>query len=453
MQQIENLDATETPSDSVKAQIFRFPLHVARRRAADIRPRVVSIGPFYHGNPDFEGMEIKKLEFFKRIKDDVRRLSNLFREVRSFVDKARKCYSEPIDLDDYAFAQMLLIDSCFIIRFLISLSIEMEDCLVSLDWSIKEIGSDLLLLENQIPLFVVRQVYDILRTSWGEYRDLPRDFTQILGPFICMNMPWGFDHEVPLDKANHLLHYYWLCFFANPNEKCSRQGSFPLSYVNLPNPVETTISINKTLPQDPRANWAENLTAFGAPRNIPSVTELSRVAGVVFKKKLHKRGFVMRFRNGIMEMSSLKIDESRKIILTNLVGFEKSLKLSERKVSSYMSLLDSLINTEEDVALLQKYGIIFNGLINNSKAAEFFNEIGNMCTINYRGHLFESLFKDVTEYYNSTWNRRIASLHRNYFSNPWAVISVVAAGFLLLLSVIQTIFTGFQTYYAIHPHK
>ncbi|KAJ3671578.1 hypothetical protein LUZ60_007657 [Juncus effusus] len=113
-----------------------------------------------------------------------------------------------------------------------------------------------------------------------------------------------------------------------------------------------------------------------------------------------------------------------------------------------MSLLDSLINTEKDVALLQKYGIVFNGLNNNSSAAEFFNEIGNMCTINYRKHLFEGLFREVNEYYNSKWNRRLASLHHNYFHNPWAVISVFAAGFLLFLAAIQTILSAIQTHYS-----
>ncbi|KAJ3683605.1 hypothetical protein LUZ60_013832 [Juncus effusus] len=449
IREIEKLDATLWPTDNAAAKISRFPLHIRERRAAEIRPKVVSIGPFYHGDPDFDGMAGRKLEFVKTIKDYTNPLPTLIMKSISFVGPARKFYSEPIDLNDWDFARMLLVDSCFIIGFLISLSSEMEERLVSLDWSIKEIRSDLLLLENQIPLFVVRKVYDILRTSWPAYHNLPEDFIHILRQFISMDIPWEF-REVSLDEANHLLHYYWLCFLPNDlNEKSSRQG---LSYVKLPKPVETTIPMSRLSPQEEHttANWAENWKDYGAPRNIPNVIELSREARVIFKKSLHKegQGFVASFHNGVMEMSSLMIDESRKIILTNLVGFEKSFKLSKRKVSSYMSLLDSLINTEKDVALLQKYGIVFNGLNNNSSAAEFFNEIGNMCTINYRKHLFEGLFREVNEYYNSKWNRRLASLHHNYFHNPWAVISVFAAGFLLFLATIQTILSAIQTHYS-----
>lgn len=118
---------------------------------------------------------------------------------------------------------------------------------------------------------------------------------------------------------------------------------------------------------------------------------------------------------------------------------------SARLFSSYMRLMDALINSEKDVELLQQCGVIYNTLSSHKMATIFFNDIGNFCVVDYNKHLFCKLYKDVHKYYDSSWNHRWASLQRNYFSNPWAGISVVAGATLLILSALQTLYTIYTT--------
>ncbi|KAJ3683604.1 hypothetical protein LUZ60_013831 [Juncus effusus] len=466
--------------------ISRYPLY-SHQTSPEIKPRLVSIGPFFHGEKDLEKMQgIKDELMFDLLsrKHASLLLPKLMEKITELQEKAKQCYSGNIKLGDDAFAQMLLVDSCFIIRFLISLiSQETHASLLSLDWNNKEIRSDLLLMGNQIPLFVVHNVYIIIQKS-SEERKLPKDFNEIVGQFMRMDISWGVSHNAlsSCRIADHLLDLYWLCFMPDETELEERLQQ----RVNAPLRGDGYI-----------------YTPVGATRSIPSATELNRVAGVIFKQdksssielhrgdgvilkqdksssielhrpdgvkfeqdksnsielhrpdgvkfKQHKPNSIAKFHNGIFEMSSLKVDENMKIILTNLLGYEKNFPLRKRKVSSYILLMDSLINTEEDVALLQESGIIVNALATNLSAAIFFNDIGNMCTVDYANHRFAKLFDDVQKHYESKLKRTLASLRRDYCNSAWARISVAAAIILLLLTVAQTILGSVQTQYTIHP--
>lgn len=104
--------------------------------------------------------------------------------------------------------------------------------------------------------------------------------------------------------------------------------------------------------------------------------------------------------------------------------------------------MDALIDSEKDVELLQQYGVISNSLISHKMAATFFNDIGNFCFIRYDP--YDHLYKNVKKYYDSFWNRNLASLRQKYFSSPWSYISVGAGTILLILSAVQA-------HYTIHP--
>jgi Plant protein of unknown function len=104
--------------------------------------------------------------------------------------------------------------------------------------------------------------------------------------------------------------------------------------------------------------------------------------------------------------------------------------------------MDALINTEKDVAVLQRSGLVNNMLQNNEEAANFFNQFDKIFVLDYDDHYFHGLFKDIKEYSESTWHRYRARLMQDYFSNPWTIISVVAAGILLILTFIQTYYSA-----------
>ncbi|KAF3342036.1 hypothetical protein FCM35_KLT00674 [Carex littledalei] len=184
------------------------------------------------------------------------------------------------------------------------------------------------------------------------------------------------------------------------------------------------------------------------PRQIPCATDLQE-AGVKFRKKqLPKNPFDVQFsRGGILEIPLLQINTNKKALLTNLVELEKHMTGDNQTVTSYVALMDSLINTKEDVALLQQAGVIHNMLSTHQEAAIFFNQLGDSRSLyDTNNNKFGELFIRVQQYYDSNWNRSWACLIHDYFNSPWAVMSVIAAVILLSLSTLQSFYTVYSYY-------
>ncbi|XP_078170182.1 UPF0481 protein At3g47200-like [Carex rostrata] len=332
-------------SNSSSDSIFRAPTHIKYGRETEFEPKLVSIGPYHRDRPILQSMKDKKV---RCMSDLVKRSagggSNIDRVVpvgpfMQFEKRARSFYKKKFNkIRGAEFVNMLVLDSCFIIRIMLSF-FGMKST-GFLEVNMKDVRSDLL---------------------------LPRDARQ----------------------------------------------------------AET--------------NWADHR---GVTKLMVNATELHQTAGITFQKtKKENTGLQVEFSKGIMRMHCLKIDPTMATLLVNLIAFENFMPPSIRIISTYMKLMNDLIDTEKDVELLQKFDIIYNTMSNHSAAATFFNEIGDLGLINYKENNFSDLFLNVDKYYKSSWNRRWANLQHNYCNSPWAVISVFAAVILLILTVLQTFYT------------
>lgn len=199
-------------------------------------------------------------------------------------------------------------------------------------------------------------------------------------------------------------------------------------------------------------SWLESISRsnkkqYTPMRSIPCATQLHE-AGVRFRRKESPSDiFDITFENGVMEIPTLLIDSVRRVFYLNLAAFERSCSTIEYDLMSYAALMDSLINSNKDVVLLQRCGIINNMLLNEDELAVFFNQLGDWSILDSNEHYFGSLFSDVQRYCDSQWHKYRAKLMHDYFNNPWSVLSVIAAIVLLVLSAIQAIYS---MYPAIH---
>ena len=77
----------------------------------------------------------------------------------------RGCYAEPIQHTSYDFLRMVLIDVCFIVEhFLRYFSLEDwigRDPLLLNPWLAEDVALDLILLEDQLPFFVLASLFDL----------------------------------------------------------------------------------------------------------------------------------------------------------------------------------------------------------------------------------------------------------------------------------------------------
>jgi Plant protein of unknown function len=417
--------------------IYSIPHHMRGGRESDFEPNFVSIGPNFHGRENLRDMENRKAQFALDLdqnlptKDNI--IETLITSFRSLESRARACYADNIDLDSSKFLKMLALDSCFIIQVITAAFNGRWESTDLLCFDIKQIRSDLLLLENQIPLFTVETAFYLVCSRRTSENSLPCSFSYVLEKFIRLDMPMIFNENGMFGHASHLLERYWRCCFPifgnmHPPEFISEHTNSGVRCIS--------------------AKEEFHLTAE-TKRLTPSASMLHRTAGVTFTAlDVYPDRNWVRFQGGTLIMPCLKIDPGIAKLLLNLIAFEYFKDPGNRICMSFVLLFDALIDSEEDVALLQEKGVISNKLRSNEQAATFFNDISNFCSDARTCNFFASVCKEMKDFYESISNRQLASLRRNYCSSPWAIISLVAGASLLIMSFLQTFYTLYAYY---HP--
>ncbi|CAL4888730.1 unnamed protein product [Urochloa decumbens] len=384
--------------------IFRVPAHVRDANKELYEPRLVSIGPYYRGRAELRAMEQHKWRYLRHL---LRRaatvpLRALVSAVRGVEARARGCYSEAIaGGEDDGFAEMLLLDGCFVLEFFFKWNNQDPDALCDAGWALVLLHSDLLLTENQLPFFVLEALFDAFfggRIPKGRLVELLLLHLNPNGAVLPHQSPSPCPAPTgPIDHL-HLLHLFHQAFVPRP----------PM-----------VVSSNRASPPPPRV--------------IPCVSKL-REAGVRFVKKPSTRGmFDITFypKRGVMEMPPMAIDQASLPLLVNLIAFEQSRAhrtASDAPLTSYAALMSSLVTTGKDVEELQARGIVDNMLASDDgAAAKFFQSLGACSTLNYDDHLFAPLFADVKQYYDRSWHRHKARFTRDHCSNPWSICAFVLA--------------------------
>ncbi|KAB1199205.1 hypothetical protein CJ030_MR0G026997 [Morella rubra] len=157
--------------------IYRVPNKLRKVKEEAYTPRLVSIGPFHHGQEQFRGMEIQKFrylrEFFNRTGKSYQDLSSIVEENE---EQIRHCYSETIELGTTDFVNMVLLDSVFIMELFLRTygrkNYE-KDYIVGSPWFERHIKQDFLLLENQLPFNFLQKFYESAFNGNGEQDAVP----------------------------------------------------------------------------------------------------------------------------------------------------------------------------------------------------------------------------------------------------------------------------------------
>ncbi|XP_012853089.1 PREDICTED: uncharacterized protein LOC105972658 [Erythranthe guttata] len=174
-------------------------------------------------------------------------------------------------------------------------------------------------------------------------------------------------------------------------------------------------------------------------RFINNATEL-REANVKFKRTEGVSLFDLRFEDGNMLLSPLTIEDRTESLFRNLVAYEQYFGDGQTNyVTDYVKFLDCLIDSSRDVAILSRHGIIDNWLGDDEVVANMFNKLTDSVAGPGTHFVYANIFHVVNKHCNGRRNRWMAKLRRNYLNSPWAVISVLFAVLLLLLTVTQTV--------------
>ncbi|XXG79083.1 hypothetical protein AAC387_Pa09g0232 [Persea americana] len=404
------------PSNYSSWTIFRVPPTIGKSDETAYEPKIISIGPYHRGKHHLQAMEENKrwyLHDFLARSNSIK-LEDCLKAIGKMEMEARLCYSDSTDhISSNDFVEMMVLDGCFMIELFLKQKDKLWDDPVWRNlWMLPTIGQDLLLLENQLPFFVLQHLFRLVTKS---------------DPRCLVDLAFGFFEHL-LSKNNdilsskpihHLLHLFHTHLLPTP-------------------PSAITSPIAKNLLFFHRSYFELSQSSY---KSIPSAVEL-QAAGVKFKKKENARNFLdVKFNRGVIEIPPISIYESTNSILRNFIAFEQCYPVIGSHFTTYAILMNFLIDTSEDVDLLNESKILDHSLGSDADVALLFNRLSKGVTMDHEICYLQSLFKEVNDYSEDVWHSWRASLKRNYFSSPWAIISLIAAIFAFLLTVAMTFFT------------
>ncbi|KAG6703406.1 hypothetical protein I3842_07G083900 [Carya illinoinensis] len=387
------------PSISSDCCIFRVPKRLRELNEKAYTPRVVSIGPLHHDNEDLRAMELPKLRYLKnlllRTNVSMEEYLNL---LKGREERLRNSYGEPIKLKSNEFLEMILVDAAFVIEVMLLYSPNKANYngyhfILGNRSMIKDVKYDMLLLENQLPFFILEELFLKARIIIPPENDerislirLTHHFFEKQAYLEKVGQPLG---KICLSEIEHFVHFIRIC--------------------HLP----------QTLPPKGKLRTV----------SIPSATQLHQT-GVKFKVASTGNLYDLRFKNGVLE-----IPES---LFGNLIAYEQC-HFDADYISDYLFVMDRLIETRNDVELLVRNGIIESKLLDSKEVVTFIKHLVPGTIMHSKKFYFSDACEDLNAHCNVLWNKWKATLREDYFSSPWAVLSVTAAAALLLLTSIQTV--------------
>ena len=417
------------PHESEPFTIFRVAGPMRDRNRHLYEPQMVSLGPFHRGaGRHLDAMEAHKWRYLRDLlaRGGGATLAAYARAARAMEPRARRRYAEPVALPPAEFAEMLLLDGCFVVEFFLKGEDKADDALVDASWAMQNVYNDLFLLENQLPFFVLERFYDMATGGLG------RDHlvTNVLVKYLTVDMGAAQDAEEaarpPDGEIHHLLHLYYHWFLPPEDRPGSGAGG---------KSEDEALEEWMSKPVDERVPW-----------QLPSASEL-KDAGVTFRAKKSPRSLVdVTFdrRGGVLEIPAVE-SYTNHAIFANLLAYEQSRGRWElQRLVSYVLLMASVVDARRDVEILQRAGVFVKG---DDETAAFYAHLGELCPPpEFVENCYADLFRDVREHCGRSWNRHRAVLVHDYFSNPWTSMSAAAAVFLLVLTVVQTVYTVLPYY-------
>ncbi|XP_031272049.1 UPF0481 protein At3g47200-like [Pistacia vera] len=403
-----NVFAADYPNAGVPC-IHKVPTNLRRENEGACTPLLIAIGPYHHGKVELADMEEHKMrykeEFNDRFGQDKQKEFKKY--IRDNESQIRRYYADPSNLSSANFVKMILLDSVFIIElFLRYYRRDRRNFLVENLW-LGAIRRDLQLLENQLPYFVLEELYELAFPSPALDENLIPPFRYLSCVFFCLHVP---PNIPPLNKEIKVKHFTDLCRQALMGTKKPKLDAIK-TVKGLPRAVELRKSGVKFRPHMDRKKYLVDINLRRRKRPVPlfNVVEL--------------------------QIPPMCINNYTESLIRNVMAFEQCYYPSYAYVCSYIGLMGCIIADEKDVDLLVRKEIISNQVGSNAVIVDIFKKLGKKIRPSFS--YYSDICDDLRDHYHNPWNHTIAKLKRKYFKNPWRGTRTVVATICLLLAFIQ----------------
>ncbi|XP_059667958.1 UPF0481 protein At3g47200-like [Cornus florida] len=412
--------------------IHRIPDGIRELNKTAYNPSMVSIGPLHRAEPHLQAMEAVKSRYMDRLlsrapsEEKQKELKNCCEEAVSKRENcARKYYAE-----------------------------DFSEAMPSKNFRYNAVRHDLLLFENQIPFLVLQELFWLIEKDASERNEEYPSLTKCLLSFFEDVM--GFQKALTVAKEQTTGGKYCsLCLLDNSEAVASQTGTGKDTKETKDASTTTCCHILHLLHKSYTAE-KEHSTGNTTGEDFKYSAAKLKMAGVKLEAAGNAKTLLdVRFRTddrscvglckrGRFEIPPFCIYDHTEPFFRNIIAFEQSCPGVERYFTSLALLMDKLINSPEDVELLEEAGIIHNHLGSSEEVSVFFN---NICkNVSENDFCFKNQCIDVNSYCKRSWPKFLVKLRQDYFSNPWTIISVIAAIILFALTLLQTIYTLLSYY-------
>ena len=224
--QIRRTLEEELEDDSeVPVSIFNVPKALMASDPDSYTPQQVALGPYHYWRPELYEMQRYKLAAAKRSQKQLQSLNfqTLVDQLIKFDPRIRACYHKYLDFNGETLAWMMAIDASFLLEFLQIYAIKKGKVIARVssrmshlvDYAGRKsahntILKDMVMLENQIPLFVLRKMLEFQFPSLEAADDMLLSMLvglcKELSPFkLVEDLP---KIPVPAERA-HLLDFFY----------------------------------------------------------------------------------------------------------------------------------------------------------------------------------------------------------------------------------------------------
>jgi len=403
----------EAEFGEIEMKIHRFPASLRGLGRRYIVPMAVAIGMYHHSSRNLQEMEkVKRVAAHHFIKDSGHTFDEMYAAVFSIIGTSRGFYDTKIDVGDVEFADIMFIDGCFLLQYMLMCTgrAKLPPSLLSCFESNQAcISNDIMLLENQLPWLVIETLRRFRSVHVEEFIGKMGRTLQIRG---------GMDRgPVVLDGGYtppHLLGILWFYKTGSGNSGA-------------------TLS-------DP--------DGFRSMSKIISAIELEEI-GIKLTAGNTTKFMDMGIKKGFLSceifLAPLLLDDIRSCWLVNMAAFEVSVGMAtsaghgtyqiKAVVCSYLAVLAMLMDREEDVHELRSKRLV-QGELTNKETLDFFKMLVKRIS---GGPLYIHIMKEVEAYKLNRWIW--IKVHHFVYKNfkaiftVFSIIGVLVGIFKTLLSL------------------
>ncbi|XP_057484665.1 UPF0481 protein At3g47200-like [Actinidia eriantha] len=170
---------------------------------------------------------------------------------------------------------------------------------------------------------------------------------------------------------------------------------------------------------------------------IVSAMELQE-AGIRFKRIESRCPDVISFKDRVLRLPFLVVDDTTESVFLNLIAFERLHVGTGNEVTSYIFFMDTIIKSVRDVSLLKSNGIIQNASGSEEAIVQLFKSLSKGTKLE-PGSDLDVVHELIRMYRMKPWNQFRANFAHAYYKSsqwsPWGSWSIIFGIFLSLVQL------------------